>query len=186
MAVQLVHRETPGQGKHRKLPPAPAAGGAIRLVSVFGTLVADNVIEIFAVSPDTTTVAFAVLLAVTLTAWFLTERTVSISTVDTGRRAAFSWLAVLFTFELGSAAGHAGDEALTPGYAGTAILVRVLIIAVRSVHHFTGSGSAIAFWVAYVVARPVGGFLGDLGGLWFGTALTSLFGLAAISSSCFT
>ncbi|GIF23471.1 putative membrane-anchored protein [Actinoplanes tereljensis] len=58
------------------------------LVSVFGTLVADNLIEIFGVAPRTVAVVFAFLLAATAAAWFLI------------RREAFYWLTLLLTFTL--------------------------------------------------------------------------------------
>ena len=41
----------------------------------------------------------------TFAIWYAVERTLSIHTIYTTRREAFYWLAILFTFALGTAAG---------------------------------------------------------------------------------
>src|SRR5262249_33442084 len=88
----------------------------VLLVSVVGTVLADNVIDIFGVAPRSAAVAFGLLLLGTLLVWGLVERTLSIHTIDTTRRDAFYWLAILWTFALGAAAGDAGFETLGLGY----------------------------------------------------------------------
>ena len=78
---------------------------AVVLISVVGTLITDNLTDNFGVSLVTTTVVFSVVLAATFAAWYASEKTLSIHTIYTTRREAFYWLAVLFTFALGTAAG---------------------------------------------------------------------------------
>jgi uncharacterized membrane-anchored protein len=51
------------------------------------------------------TATFSVALVVTFVVWFANERTLSIHSIYTTRREAFYWLAILFTFALGTAAG---------------------------------------------------------------------------------
>ena len=53
----------------------------------------------------TSTPIFAAILAVVFAVWYAVERTLSIHTIVTTRREAFYWLAILFTFALGTAAG---------------------------------------------------------------------------------
>ncbi|MBC7644846.1 MAG: hypothetical protein H7123_06950, partial [Thermoleophilia bacterium] len=78
---------------------------AVVLISVVGTLITDNLVENFGVALQTTTIIFAVALAATFAGWFASEKSLSIHTIVTSRREAFYWLAVLFTFALGTAAG---------------------------------------------------------------------------------
>src|SRR5207248_2514141 len=74
---------------------------AVVLISIVGTLISDNLTDNFGVSLVTTTVAFAIALAVTFSVWYWKERTLSIHSIVTSRREAFYWLAILFTFALG-------------------------------------------------------------------------------------
>lgn len=77
---------------------------AVVLISVVGTLVSDNLTDNLGVSLTVTTPVFAGLLAVTFAAWYVSERTLSIHSIRTVRREAFYWLAILFTFALGTSA----------------------------------------------------------------------------------
>lgn len=54
-------------------------------------------------------------------------------------------------------------------------------------HHFRGLGGVAAFWIVYILTRPLGASIGDFlsqdkdaGGLGLGTTITSLIFLAAI------
>ena len=95
---------------------------AVVLISVVGTLITDNLTDNFGVSLVTTTVVFSVVLAAVFAAWYASERTLSIHTIVTTRREAFYWLAVLFTFALGTAAGDLTAERLAVGYWKSALL----------------------------------------------------------------
>src|SRR4051794_35245770 len=75
------------------------------VISVFGTLITDNMTDARNVPLTTSTPIFAGILAVVFAIWFAVERTLSIHTIYTLRREAFYWLAILFTFALGTAAG---------------------------------------------------------------------------------
>ena len=56
---------------------------------------------------------FSVVLAVVFAVWYAGERTLSIHTIFTTRREAFYWLAILFTFALGTAAGDLSPRSST-------------------------------------------------------------------------
>ena len=85
---------------------------AVVLISVVGTLITDNLADNFGVPLVTTTIVFASCSRSTFAAWYASERTLSIHTIVTTRREAFYWLAVLFTFALGTAAGDLIAERL--------------------------------------------------------------------------
>lgn len=156
---------------------------AVVLISVVGTLITDNLTDNLGIALEITTVVFAVVLAVTFAAWYSWEKTLSIHTIYTTRREAFYWSAILFTFALGTAAGDLAAEQLHLGYWLSAIIFGGLI-AVVAVAHFGFKVSAVlAFWIAYILTRPLGASLGDYlsqpsdnGGLGLGAAgTTALF-----------
>jgi uncharacterized membrane-anchored protein len=157
------------------------------LISVVGTLITDNLTDNFGVSLVASTTVFAVALAATFAAWYRSERTLSIHTIVTTRREAFYWLAILFTFALGTAAGDLTAERLNVGYLNSALLFGGLIAVIAVAHLRFGLGAILAFWMAYILTRPLGASIGDYlsqapadGGLGLGTTGTSMLFLAAI------
>ena len=163
---------------------------AVVLVSVVGTLLTDNLVDNLAVPLEVTTFVCAVLLAATFTAWYLSERTLSIHTIITTRREAFYWVAILLTFALGTAAGDLVAEKLDVGYLLTAILFAAVIGAVAIAHYVFKLNAVLSFWLAYILTRPMGASFGDLlsqpqeyGGLGLGTIITSVIFLAVIAAT---
>jgi uncharacterized membrane-anchored protein len=160
---------------------------AVVLISVVGTLITDNLTDGYGVPLATSTIAFAIALALTFAAWFASERTLSIHTIVTTRREAFYWLAILFTFALGTAAGDLAAEQLNLGYFVSVLIFAALIGAVALAHYRFGLNAVAAFWMAYILTRPLGASMGDLlsqprdvGGLALGTTGTSFLFLGAI------
>ena len=70
------------------------------VISVFGTLITDNMTDRYQVPLTTSTPIFAVILAIVFATWYAVERTLSIHTIFTTRRESFYWLAILFTLSL--------------------------------------------------------------------------------------
>ncbi|MBC7442466.1 MAG: hypothetical protein H7311_08080 [Ramlibacter sp.] len=160
---------------------------SVVLISVVGTLITDNLTDNLGVSLWVTTAVFAIALAATFTVWFVAEKTLSIHSIVTTRRETFYWLAVLFTFALGTAAGDLVAESLNLGFL-VALLVFAVAIALVAVAYFVfRRGAVLAFWLAYILTRPLGASTGDLlsqptadGGLALGTTGTSALFLAVI------
>ncbi|MFI0219222.1 hypothetical protein [Streptomyces lydicus] len=160
---------------------------AVALISVVGTLISDNLTDNLGVPLETSTIVFAIALAVVFAAWYRTERTLSIHHVDTTRRETFYWLAVLFTFALGTAAGDLVAERMDLGYWISAGLFALAIAAVAVAHFALGLNAVWTFWIAYILTRPLGASMGDYlsqptadGGLGLGTVVTSVLFLAVI------
>ena len=123
------------------------------LVSVVGTLVSDNLVDNLGVPLETTSIVFALALAVVFIAWWLRERTLSVHTITTTRRELFYWAAILFTFALGTSAGDLLGEALHLGY-GLSALVFAGMIALAALAYFKlHVDGVLAFWIAYVLTR---------------------------------
>lgn len=160
---------------------------AVVLISVVGTLVTDNLVDNFGARLQTTTIAFSVLLAATFAVWYASERTLSIHTIFTTRREIFYWLAILFTFSLGTAAGDLVAETFELGYLTTGMLFGGIIGLIALAYYLLDLNGILAFWLAYILTRPLGASFGDLlsqpveyGGLGFGTIFTSLMFLGCI------
>ncbi|WP_315071539.1 hypothetical protein [uncultured Clostridium sp.] len=157
------------------------------LISVFGTLVTDNLTDGIGVPLEVSTVVFSVLLGLTFLFWYLSEKTLSIHSIYTRKREVFYWLTILFTFALGTAVGDLYSEQLGLGYLRTGILVVIIIACSFLVWKFIKLDAVLAFWVAYIFTRPLGASLGDYlsqpkeyGGLGFGTTVTSVIFLIPI------
>jgi uncharacterized membrane-anchored protein len=160
------------------------------LVSIVGTLITDNLVDNLGVSLETTTVAFGLALAATFAAWYAIEGTLSIHTIFNFRREAFYWLAILMTFALGTAAGDLAAEGLGLGYLQAGIGYTALIAAIAFAFFALRMNGILAFWLAYILTRPMGASFGDLlsqpvanGGLGFGTVVTSALFLALIAGT---
>ena len=161
---------------------------AVVLVSIVGTLVTDNLVDNFGVSLITTTIGFSLALIVTFALWYRSEQTLSIHSIYTTRREGFYWLAILFTFALGTAAGDLVAEYFGLGYLATGILFGMIIASLTFGYFMLGLDAILGFWLAYILTRPLGASLGDLlsqpaeyGGMGLGTIITSAMFLAAIA-----
>ncbi len=157
------------------------------LMSIVGTLVTDNLVDNMGVSLVTTTVVFSIILMIVFGLWYASEKTLAMKSIDTTRRELYYWAAILFTFALGTAAGDLAAEGLALGY-GTALLLFIGCIAlVAMAHYLFKMNGVLAFWIAFILTRPLGASAGDLlsqatedGGLGLGTVITSFIFLAAI------
>ena len=171
---------------------------AVVLISVVGTLITDNLTDNLGISLITTTVVFTIALALVFGGWYASERTLSIHSIFTLRRESWYWLAILFTFALGTAAGDLTAEKLAVGYWRSALLFAGLIAIITALHYGLKARAAtsharhttnavLAFWLAYILTRPLGASIGDYlsqakgdGGLGLGTVVTSAIFLGAI------
>jgi uncharacterized membrane-anchored protein len=152
---------------------------AVVLVSIFGTLVTDILTDSLGVPLEASTTVFSLALALTFAVWFARERTLSIHSIFTRQRESFYWLAILCTFALGTAAGDLMAERLGLGYLLTGIIVCV-IIATTTIAWRLNLNAVLAFWIVYIMTRPLGASLGDYlsqsqanGGLGLGATTTT-------------
>jgi uncharacterized membrane-anchored protein len=160
---------------------------AVVLISVVGTLFSDNLVDNLGVELQTTTIAFSVILACVFGAWYWSERTLSVHTIVTTRREAFYWLAILFTFALGTSAGDLVAEKLELGYLPSLGIFAGAIAVIAVAHLRFKLNAILAFWLAYILTRPLGASIGDYlsqpveeTGLGLGTILTSVIFLTTI------
>lgn len=157
------------------------------LLSVVGTQITDILTDRLNVSLFASTAAFSVLLAGWFWIWWRSEGTLNVNSIDTRRRELYYWGAILVTFALGTAAGDLATEALGLGFQ-VGVLAFAGIIAAIAIAWRAGVAPVLAFWLAYILTRPLGASLGDLlaqareyGGLGLGTVTTSALFLTVIA-----
>jgi uncharacterized membrane-anchored protein len=156
-------------------------------ISVVGTQVTDMLTDKLEVSLFFSTVVFTALLVCTFATWYARQKTLSIHSIHTREREAFYWTAILFTFALGTASGDLATEALGLGFTWGVIIFSMLIAFIFGAW-VIGLNPVLAFWLAYVLTRPLGASLGDLlsqprmyGRAGLGTQVTSLVFLLVIA-----
>ena len=145
-------------------------------LSVVGTLLTDTLTDELGVSLYISTAAFTAALIATFIIWYRSEHTLSIHDIDTKRREAFYWAAILFTFALGTAGGDLVSEKAGLGYMIAGLIFAGCITAITIGYYVRLLGAVLAFWLAYILTRPLGASIGDLltqakteGGLGLGT-----------------
>jgi len=135
-------------------------------VGVFGTMAADVLHVGLGVPYVVSSVFYALVLIAVFVTWQRTEGTLSIHSVDTPRREAFYWAAVVATFAMGTALGDLTSITLHLGYFGSALLFAA-VIAIPAIGYWRLHWNPIlSFWFAYVATRPLGASFAD----WTGKA----------------
>lgn len=157
------------------------------LVSVVGTLITDNLVDNLHIALVKITTLFSIALATVFALWYGSEKTLSIHSIYSTKRELFYWTAILFTFALGTAAGDLVAEHFGLGYAVSALLFGAIIAVITLAYSQFKLNAVLAFWMAYILTRPLGASIGDLlsqpvtaGGLGLGTIGTSSVFLIAI------
>jgi uncharacterized membrane-anchored protein len=157
------------------------------MVAIFGTSAADALHVGLGVPYLISTIFYAIVLAVVFFVWHRSEGTLSIHSITTKRREAFYWATVLATFALGTACGDMTATTLHIGYLGSGFMFLGLIAIPWLGHRYLGLNEVFAFWMAYVLTRPLGASFADWmavepsrGGLGLGAGGASLILLAVV------
>ena len=155
-------------------------------IAITGTGVADFLHLDVHIPYAGTTLLWALILAAIFWLWQRSEGTLSIHSITTQRREAYYWATVFATFALGTALGDFTATSLNLGYLDSGLLFTVLILIPALARWQLGLNGIAAFWMSYVVTRPLGASFADyiskphnLGGINFGDGPTAIvFSLA--------
>ncbi len=119
-------------------------------------------------------------LLVVLAVWRLSQKSLSVSNIQTTKAELFYWAAILVSNTLGTALGDFLADNSGLGFLGGAALIGSLLVIVVLATYLTRLNRVMLFWVAFVLTRPFGATFGDLltkpaikGGLGFGTVGSS-------------
>jgi uncharacterized membrane-anchored protein len=156
-------------------------------IAIFGTGVADFLHLDVKIPYAGTTLLWAVVLFAVFWTWHHYERTLSIHSIITWRREAFYWATVFATFALGTALGDFTATSLGLGYLASGILFGAVILLPALAWWRFGLNPIVAFWMAYVVTRPLGASFADyisktrsMSGIGFGDGPTALVFTAVV------
>jgi uncharacterized membrane-anchored protein len=108
-----------------------------------------------------TTILWAVVLALVFWGWQRSEGTLSIHSITTQRREGFYWATVFATFALGTALGDLTAITFGWGYLASGLIFSVIIFIPALAWQRFGLNSIAAFWMSYVVTRPLGASYAD-------------------------
>lgn len=134
---------------------------AVAAVGVFGTMAADALHVGAGVPYTVSTCLYAAILVAVFVVWQRVERTLSIHEIDSARREVFYWLAVCATFAMGTALGDLTAYTFRLGYLASGIFF-ALVIAVPAIgYRWFEWNAVLAFWLAYVMTRPLGASFAD-------------------------
>jgi len=134
----------------------------------------------------------AIVIAV-LVAWRLTTGKIASDHINSRTDEVFYWLTIVTSNTLGTALGDfaADDTGLNLGFETGAVVFAGLLVVVALLYRFKALPTAILFWAAYVLTRPLGATLGDVltkpveaGGLHFDRFLAT--GVIALAMVGFT
>jgi uncharacterized membrane-anchored protein len=98
---------------------------------------------------------------VVLAIWRKTTGSIAVDRITSRNNEIFYWTVILVSNTLGTALGDFTADNLGLGFQGGAVLFSGLIAVVAALHFFTRAPTAILFWAAYVLTRPLGATLGD-------------------------
>ncbi|HMD88203.1 MAG TPA: hypothetical protein VKF38_03485 [Anaerolineaceae bacterium] len=155
---------------------------AVVMVAVFGTMAADVLHIGLGIPYLVSTIFFSVALAAIFVAWYVSEKTLSIHSINTPRREIFYWITVITTFALGTATGDMTATTMHLGYFSSGLLFAITICLPALGYWGFHLNEVFAFWFAYILTRPLGASFADwigkpksLSGLGLGTGQVSLF-----------
>jgi uncharacterized membrane-anchored protein len=163
---------------------------AVAMVAVFGTMAADGIHIGLGVPYYVSTTFYALALAAIFVAWYRTEGTLSIHSIDTQRRELFYWTCVFATFALGTAAGDMTATTFGWGYLPSGLIFGCVMAVPAILYWRTNLNRIAIFWFAYVFTRPLGASFSDylgkgahLHGLGLGDGNVAL-GFAVVIVGC--
>jgi uncharacterized membrane-anchored protein len=165
---------------------------AVVMVAIFGTMAADVLHIVIGIPYLISSIFFSISLAIIFFLWYKVEKTLSIHSIYTRSRELFYWATVMTTFALGTAVGDMTAVTLHLGYFSSGVMFAILIAFVTATHYVTrgilslehrhqSRNAVLAFWIAYILTRPLGASFADWmgvsharGGLDWGTGWVSL------------
>jgi uncharacterized membrane-anchored protein len=131
------------------------------MVAVFGTTAADALHVVLGIPYLYSTIFYAVVLTAIFVAWYRSEQTLSIHSIDSRRREQFYWATVLATFALGTAAGDLTATPLHLGFLDSGLMFLGVFVVPALAYWLFGLNEIFAFWSAYIATRPLGASFSD-------------------------
>lgn len=125
--------------------------------------------------------------------WHVSEKSISVDTVNTPRVEMFYWAAITVSQTLGTALGDWMADDAGVGFLGGAGIFAAALAVVAGLYFWTNISRALLFWAAFILTRPLGATVGDFldkpldhGGLAFSRPLaTAVLGALILAGILF-
>jgi uncharacterized membrane-anchored protein len=160
----------------------------IVLISTVGTLLTDTLHDNFNVQNWQSIIVFSIALITTFSIWRKREGSLEMKSINTRTREGFYWVAILFTFALGTAGGDIFLDDFGIALRYSLIGFAVALTIVWALWRGKQINQVLAFWIAYILTRPLGAATGDFlslpkdeTGLGLGATTTSVIFLVLIT-----
>ena len=160
----------------------PIYWAVIIATSTAGTTMSDYMDRTLKLGYTIGSVILVSILILVLIIWRLSEKSLSVSQVNSRRGEIFYWIAILFSNTLGTALGDFLTDDSGLGFGGSALLISGVLVLIILGYYFTKISRILLFWIAFVLTRPFGATFGDLltkshekGGMDYGTKGASIF-----------
>jgi uncharacterized membrane-anchored protein len=160
----------------------------IVLISTVGTLITDTLHDNYNVKNWQSIIAFSIALLITFAVWNRREGSLEMKSINTRKREGFYWLAILFTFALGTAGGDIFLDDLGVALKFSLLGFAVALLILWGLWRKQLVNPVLAFWIAYILTRPLGAATGDYlslpkaeTGLGLGATTTSIIFLTLIA-----
>lgn len=149
--------------------------------STAGTTMSDYMDRTLGLGYASGSLILVLLLLMILSVWRWSEKSISVTNINTRKGESFYWAAILFSNTLGTALGDflADDSGL--GFLGGALLIGSTLALLVVANYKSNLSKVFLFWAAFILTRPFGATFGDLltkpiekGGLNFGTIGASM------------
>jgi uncharacterized membrane-anchored protein len=161
----------------------------IVLISTVGTLLTDTLHDNFGVQNWQSIIVFSIALILTFAIWRKREGSLEMKSINTRKREGFYWLAILFTFALGTAGGDIFLDDFGVALKFSLIGFAIGLAVIWALWKGNRINHVAAFWIAYVLTRPLGAATGDFlslpkseTGLGLGATTTSIIFLVLIAA----
>ena len=130
--------------------------------TTFGTTMADFADRSLGIGYSGGSALLFVCLVAVLAAWYWSEGSISVETVNTPRVEGFYWAAITFSQTLGTALGDWMADTTGLGYEGGALVFAGALLVLAAAYYWTTVSRVFLFWAAFILTRPLGATVGDL------------------------
>ena len=144
--------------------------GAVALLAVFGTVVADSATAVIGVPIIVLVGLTGLVMGICFYLWYRATKNLSIHQIRSSKSEAYYWITVAVSFALGTLMGDwMGDAAtfeLGLGYLNAGLILTgifLVLLAYRLIGRPRENGimEILSFWLAYVLTRPIGASFSD-------------------------
>lgn len=129
--------------------------------TTLGTTLADYATRSLGIGYAGGSLLLFALLLTSLTIWYKSEGSVSVSTMLSSKSEQFYWITIMFSQTLGTALGDWTADTAGLGYLGAAIIFGGILLMIVYAYYLSSLSHTLLFWAAFIVTRPLGAVLGD-------------------------